>query len=125
MDATTGAPCVGIIRIHTNSSTSLTLIRDGRWAFYTENSHSQYFLTPSRSFSLVARDLCRIVFASPIWRKTCYNTKDEAANLKCLQTAKVLAIRASLEPMKTIEVWNRAFDYFGEPRNSHDTVGFS
>ncbi|KAA1110953.1 hypothetical protein PGT21_034926 [Puccinia graminis f. sp. tritici] len=108
----TGDPCVGTIHLHTNTSSSLTLIRDKRWAFYTDNSNSQYHVAPSRSFSLIARDLCRIVFASPIWRSTCYGSKDEEANQKCLRMADVLHERAFIEPSKTTELWNRAFAYF-------------
>ncbi|KAI7964191.1 hypothetical protein MJO29_004618, partial [Puccinia striiformis f. sp. tritici] len=104
----------------------LTLIRDKRWAFYTDNSNSQYHIAPSRSFSLIAyacissidcvleavRDLCRIVFASPMWRNTCLANKDEEANKKCLQMASVLHERAFIEPSKTAELWNRAFTFF-------------
>ncbi|KAH9460601.1 hypothetical protein Pst134EB_008766 [Puccinia striiformis f. sp. tritici] len=107
-----GEPCVGTIHLHTNTSSSLTLIRDKRWAFYTDNSNSQYHIAPSRSFSLIARDLCRIVFASPMWRNTCLANKDEEANKKCLQMASVLHERAFIEPSKTAELWNRAFTFF-------------
>ncbi|POV94863.1 hypothetical protein PSHT_15977 [Puccinia striiformis] len=134
-----GEPCVGTIHLHTNTSSSLTLIRDKRWAFYTDNSNSQYHIAPSRSFSLLrtpashlstvswrqctqpeltilnfyrSRDLCRIVFASPMWRNTCLANKDEEANTKCLQMASVLHERAFIEPSKTAELWNRAFTFF-------------
>lgn len=104
-----GAPCVGTIHLNINSSTSLTLIRDKRWAFYTDNSNSQYHIAPSRSFALIARDLCRIVFATPIWRSTCDTEKDEEANKRCLHLAEVLHQRAFIEPTKTTELWNRSF----------------
>ncbi|OAV96303.1 hypothetical protein PTTG_26353 [Puccinia triticina 1-1 BBBD Race 1] len=107
-----GDPCVGTIHLHTNTSSSLTLIRDKRWAFYTDNTNSQYHVAPSRSFSLIARDLCRIVFATPMWRSTCFGSKDEEANKKCIRMAEVLHERAFIEPSKTAELWNRAFAYF-------------
>ncbi|POW10845.1 hypothetical protein PSTT_05818 [Puccinia striiformis] len=59
-----------------------------------------------------SRDLCRIVFASPMWRNTCLANKDEEANKKCLQMASVLHERAFIEPSKTAELWNRAFTFF-------------
>jgi len=121
----TGEPCVGTIHLHTNTSSSLTLIRDKRWAFYTDNNNSQYHVAPSRSFSLIARDLCRIVFASPVWRSTCTDSKDEEANKKCLRMAEVLHERAFVEPSKTTELWNRAFSNFNRPSTTDALINQS
>ncbi|KNZ52164.1 hypothetical protein VP01_3667g1 [Puccinia sorghi] len=146
----TGEPCVGTIHLHTSepicfifvfffcvdhTSSSLTLIRDKRWAFYTDNNNSQYHVAPSRSFSLIAcapsltdfilRDLCRIVFASPVWRSTCTASKDEEANKKCLRMAEVLHERAFVEPSKTTELWNRAFSNFNRPSTTDALINQS
>uniref|UniRef100_A0A0S1MK00 Uncharacterized protein n=1 Tax=Phakopsora pachyrhizi TaxID=170000 RepID=A0A0S1MK00_PHAPC len=103
--------CVGTIHVDSDSSNTLSLIRDVHQAFYTDNSHSQYHGIASRSFENVARELCMIVFGSPLWRvTTCLDMKDDEANSKCLKLAVDLNKRSEEEPVKIAATWNRGFN---------------
>ncbi|CAH7674299.1 oligomeric complex COG6-domain-containing protein [Phakopsora pachyrhizi] len=103
--------CIGTIHVDSDSSNTLSLIRDVHQAFYTDNLHSQYHSIASRSFENVARELCMIVFGSPLWQvTTCLDMKDDEANSKCLKLAVDLNKHTEKEPVKIAATWNRGFN---------------